>query len=623
MAHLALYRTYRPQDFHAVIGQQHIVQTIKNQIKKDLLAHAYVLTGPRGTGKTSIARIVAKAINCTDPKDANPCGTCESCAAVTNGNHPDVFELDGASNNGVDEIRDIRDRVKYAPSLSAYKVYIIDEVHMLSTGAFNALLKTLEEPPPHVLFLLATTEIHKVPETILSRVQRFDLKQIATPDMTAFLIRILTELNVPFEEGAPELIATLAAGGMRDALSMLDQAIAYQTDTLKLADVHDLNGSVSTTSLVQITLDLHTERFAEALEALRELLAQGKLPARILDGLMMLLRDVLKSQKLKTADPTGLAEQISSQQVLLYLKKLNELAYDLKRATDSALMLEIGLLELGLKEEPANTEASPSAHADVKPPTDGLAELLKQMQHQIETLQKELAALKADQKPAAPMPTAVDLNVAPPAAVPLQPESGLPIYVQGELVQEAGDRPASYAPDPTEPVEPDEEAQAIAAPQEPLSIEQLLLTATKPDKHTLQSLVAAANPFSDLAVKEWVMLLKDAEIVAASPIGCILVYDYETTVQKLLTDDAQTHIHQLLAEMLEKPYGFLALPKEFWQKQRESYVLATKNGEAPKLESYPQHAMKSASALPPEQPAEAPFYQEVVELFGDMVEVEA
>lgn len=602
MAHLALYRTYRPQDFESVVGQKHLVQTVRNQIKNDLLAHAYVLTGPRGTGKTSIARIVAKAINCENPENGNPCCSCESCLAVASGNHPDVLELDGASNNGVDEIRDMRERVKYSPSLSPYKVYIIDEVHMLSTGAFNALLKTLEEPPAHVIFMLATTEIHKVPDTILSRVQRFDLKQIPTRDMSDHLRRILDELNITFESGVPELVATLAAGGLRDALSMLDQAIAYKTDRMKLSDIHDLNGSVDTEALVKIVKGVITSDFAGVVESTRTLLASGKLPARIIDGLLGMFRDVLKVQKIGGSDLTGLAEKLSARQVLSFIKKLNHLAHELKIATDAALILEVGLIELGFVEEAVDYVAE----------VQGLTKQVRELQVEVATLRNLKTGARSNQTV---------------ATEPL--ESQFPVFVQGELVSNGTSHRTAVAPvtsepnipiidEPSPPQEVEMDHQNVGSND--LLIEEILAHATKEDKSELQHKVVTANAFAKLDVKEVVMLLKDAEIVAASPVGCILVYDYETTAQQLLRDEYRTKAHQILTEMMGRTYGFLALPKDFWLVQRENYVAQKKQGNAPTLEQYPQLIEKKASESTVSE-LETPFYQEVVDMFGDMVEV--
>ena len=234
MAYKALYRIYRPQNFDEVVGQKHILQTIRNAIKENKIAHAYLFSGPRGTGKTSMAKLLAKALNCEDEDVlSKPCNECENCQAINEGTHPDVIELDAASNNGVDEVRDIIDKVKYAPIMGKYKVYIIDEVHMMTPGAFNALLKTLEEPPAHVIFILATTDVHKVIPTIVSRCQRFDFNRVSKNDMKKRIEEILNNEQIEYSNDVIDLISELAEGGMRDALSILDQTIAYAGNELK------------------------------------------------------------------------------------------------------------------------------------------------------------------------------------------------------------------------------------------------------------------------------------------------------------------------------------------------------------------------------------------------------
>src|SRR5690554_264178 len=245
MSYQALYRVWRPSQLADVVGQEHITKTLKNALLQQKLSHAYLFTGPRGTGKTSAAKIISKAINCEKAPVDEPCNECVACKGIQDGTIVDVMEIDAASNNGVDEIRDIRDKVKFAPSAVRYKVYIIDEVHMLSTGAFNALLKTLEEPPSHVIFILATTEPHKIPLTIISRCQRFDFKRISAEAMIERMQYIVEQENMAITKEALEAIALAAEGGMRDALSILDQVISYSEGEADIDDVLAVTGGVS------------------------------------------------------------------------------------------------------------------------------------------------------------------------------------------------------------------------------------------------------------------------------------------------------------------------------------------------------------------------------------------
>jgi DNA polymerase III subunit gamma/tau len=251
MAYKALYRTYRPTSFEKVVGQQHIVKTLQNAVLKHKIAHAYLFCGPRGTGKTTVAKLMAKAVNCPDTNKA-PCNVCDSCLSIQAGTHPDIIEIDAASNNGVDEIRDLIEKVKYSPIEGKFKVYIIDEVHMLSQGAFNALLKTLEEPPPHVIFILATTEPHKVLPTIISRCQRFDFTKVPQAEIGIRVREVLDTEKIKYEEGVIRLISQLAEGGLRDALSILEQCIAYAQNDLRVQHVHDIYGITTVSEKIDL-----------------------------------------------------------------------------------------------------------------------------------------------------------------------------------------------------------------------------------------------------------------------------------------------------------------------------------------------------------------------------------
>lgn len=290
----ALYRKYRSQNFSQLVGQEIVARTLKQAVEQDKISHAYLFSGPRGTGKTSVAKIFAKAMNCPNQVGGEPCNNCYICQAVTDGSLEDVIEMDAASNNGVDEIRDIRDKSTYAPSIAKYKVYIIDEVHMLSTGAFNALLKTLEEPTPNVVFILATTELHKIPATILSRVQRFEFKSIKTQDIRDHIFQILEKEGIDYETEAVEIIARRAEGGMRDALSILDQALSLtQEATLTTAVSEEITGTISLSALDHYVAALAQKDVPGALQNLDLIFENGKSMTRFVVDLLQYLRDIL------------------------------------------------------------------------------------------------------------------------------------------------------------------------------------------------------------------------------------------------------------------------------------------------------------------------------------------
>ena len=274
----ALYRKYRSQTFGQLVGQQVVATTLRQAVEQGKISHAYLFSGPRGTGKTSVAKIFAKAMNCPNQKDGEPCNDCYICKAITEGSLEDVIEIDAASNNGVDEIRDIRDKSTYAPSLAKHKVYIIDEVHMLSTGAFNALLKTLEEPTENVVFILATTELHKIPATILSRVQRFEFKSIKTQDIISHIEWILEQEGIDFEQEGVQIIARRAEGGMRDALSILDQALSLTQENRLTTDIaEEITGSISLGALDAYVAALISHDAVTALDNLNLIFDSGKI----------------------------------------------------------------------------------------------------------------------------------------------------------------------------------------------------------------------------------------------------------------------------------------------------------------------------------------------------------
>lgn len=382
MSYQVIARKYRPQSFDQMVGQNHITQTIHNALKYDRLPHALLFTGLRGTGKTSSARILAKILRCTSPKNFTPCNECQSCIEIASGRAIDVIEIDGASNNGVDAIRDLRDNVMFAPSSGKYKIFIIDEVHMLSTSAFNALLKTLEEPPAHVVFILATTEVHKIPQTVLSRCQRFDFRRIPLKQISDYLKKICELEKIKSDEAALWLIAKQGDGSMRDSLSLLDQVISFTNSNLTEAEVSQVLG-LTERSLVFAVFDCLIERKAfELVSYLEKLSISGQNPNLFLEDILKLLRHSL----LLKADPkaTDLIDLPQDEVVLLVEKIQNysdadlhmlfdmtlKSAQDLARTSDAQIVLEVALLRMSqspriadLKALLNTTEESPQINA--------------------------------------------------------------------------------------------------------------------------------------------------------------------------------------------------------------------------------------------------------------------
>lgn len=348
MAYVALYRAYRPKTFEEVAGQKVIVKTLQNAMMHQKIQHAYLFSGPRGTGKTSIAKIFAKAVNCLNPQNGSPCNACEMCLGIEDNSIPDVIEIDAASNNGVDEIRELRDKVKYMPAKGKYKVYIVDEVHMLTPGAFNALLKTLEEPPKHIIFILATTEVHKIPPTILSRCQRFDFKNIETKDMVEKLNIIIEKEGISIDKDAVIAIAENAEGGLRDAISLLDQAISYADHTITEDDVHQVSGTVSKTALSEILLAINNKEVTKAIVTLRDLIAEGKEISRIVTDLILALRDILleKTTQVEMQKYQELLSIFPIEKIYFYLDVLNELQQDMKWTHQKKAYVELAFIKM-------------------------------------------------------------------------------------------------------------------------------------------------------------------------------------------------------------------------------------------------------------------------------------
>ena len=391
----ALYRKYRSQTFSQLVGQEVVAKTLKHAVEQEKISHAYLFSGPRGTGKTSVAKIFAKAMNCPNQVAGEPCNNCYICQAVTDGSLEDVIEMDAASNNGVDEIRDIRDKSTYAPSVAHYKVYIIDEVHMLSTGAFNALLKTLEEPTPNVVFILATTELHKIPATILSRVQRFEFKSIKTQDIRDHIFQILEKEGIDYETEAVEIIARRAEGGMRDALSILDQALSLtQEGALTTAVSEEITGTISLAALDHYVAALAQKDTTSALDNLNLIFDNGKSMTRFVTDLLQYLRDILIVQTggENTHYSEIFKENLSLSQDMLFemIGIATKSLSDIKASLQPKIYAEMMTIRL--------------AELEVKPALSGqVADELASLRDEVARLKQALASAGSNPKPTAPV----------------------------------------------------------------------------------------------------------------------------------------------------------------------------------------------------------------------------
>lgn len=355
--YLALYRKYRPRTFEEVIGQEHIIKTLVNQIKYDKISHAYLFTGSRGTGKTSTAKIFAKAINCTDSKKGSPCLSCETCKAL-DGTNIDVLEIDAASNNGVDEIRDLREKIKYPPVVGKYKVYIIDEVHMLSTSAFNALLKTLEEPPKHTIFILATTEVHKLPATILSRCLRFDFRLVPLEILTAHLKKVLDDEGVKYDDQAINVIVRAGEGSVRDMLSIADRCVSFSGDELTYEKVLTVLGVSEREVLISMADKILSKDTGAALVELDKVLSLGKTPLVFSNDLIGYFRDLLLVNSLgdKSRDIVVVRDDVYQQmkkqvegdnyaEILKTIEVLSSVEQELRYSAEPRIVLETAIIK--------------------------------------------------------------------------------------------------------------------------------------------------------------------------------------------------------------------------------------------------------------------------------------
>lgn len=405
MAHKALYRTYRSQLFRDVVGQQHITRTLQNSLKEGRLSHAYLFNGPRGTGKTSAAKILAKAVNCEHGPAIEPCNECPACIRITEGSEIGVLEIDAASNRGIDEIRNLRDKMIFAYTEVRHKVYIIDEVHMLTTEAFNALLKTLEEPPANVMFILATTEPHKLPATIISRCQRFDFKRVSLEEQVGRLEFVCREEGVEIEREASQYIARLSDGGMRDALSLLDQIISYTGKQITYKDAVDVTGGIAAETFEQMAVCIRDGDTGRALQWIEQLMQEGKSADRCMENLLLYFRDVLMIKMVpgsqavtdRILDASGfaaMADSFSQEQLFRMIEVLNHYQNEMKYSTQPQTLFEVAVLKLCTLQDELSGRGKSSA-ATAGGGSAGSPEELASLRQRIVQLEQQLGKLLA------------------------------------------------------------------------------------------------------------------------------------------------------------------------------------------------------------------------------------
>ena len=574
MSYQALYRVWRPQTFEDLVGQDMITKTLKNALATKQTTHAYLFAGPRGTGKTSCAKLFAKALNCPNQVNGDPCNECEICKAITAGRLNDVIEIDAASNNGVEEIRDIRDKVKYAPTQADYKVYIIDEVHMLSTSAFNALLKTLEEPPANVVFILATTDPHKIPATIISRTQRFDFKRITSGAILERMEYILKQKQFEYDEQALNVIARAAEGGMRDALSILDQVLSFGDNKVTLDNALLVTGSVTRENLIKYLSQVQNHETVAGLQTIHAILDEGKDSKRLLEDLINCCRDLLLyKQAPEMLEQTGsvmiddefksMAEKSNPETLYRYIDTLNEQQENMRYSMHQSVYLEVLTVKLAKidgKEREASVQSLQTAPETLNELND-LQRQVKELKDQVKNLLGKTNRGFSDEKTSRPAKKTV---------------------------------------------------QRYEIKIDVASIYRILGSATKIDKNRF--IDCMNDILSTLNISSRAMF-KMCEIEAAGPEGIILSFNNEFICGRIINEE---RVRDEFENSVGRIYGdakkIVYVPKNRWLNIRQEYIKQMRSGTIP----------KDAAEIPSDQTKEHEddIVQEAEDIFGkDLIEI--
>lgn len=568
-------------------GQTHVKRTLQNALLADKTTHAYLFSGPRGTGKTSAAKIFAKALNCEKAPAEEPCNECATCKSITDNAHPDVIEFDAASNSRVEEIRDIIEKVRFAPASARFKVYIIDEVHMLSTSAFNALLKTLEEPPAHAKFILATTEPHKIPATIISRCQRFDFKRLSSIDIVERMKVVLDDIDRSYDEKALKVISQAAAGGMRDALSMLDQVVSFSDDEVRLEDALFVTGSISQDIFYELAEHLQKKDVAQVLHLLDQLMDEGKDAVRLAEDLITFFRDLLLIQ---TAPDLGdllelassedkfqvLANDFSLETLYSYIDTLAKTQQEMRYSLHAKVYLETALLKMLQGSIRQNTMSAVA----ITPNTDAMPEF-QNLQSKVQMLENLVHQMQSGQQ----------LQQAP----------------QG---QRAKTRPKTTS--------------TFRVPTGRVS--EVLKVATRADIGTIKG--AWADAMNQLP-KSQEALLADSEPVAASDNAFVLKFKHEILCQMAAENkDLSEHFTQLLAGLTGKQYEMIFIPENDWEKVRSEFVAKHRkesHDDSKPVDNSGNDVQEPVQSLLEEQQiaSQDPLVSEAEKLFGkDFIQIE-